>query len=448
MRRRDFIKTAALFGMSAPLLGKAYRIAPPHCIILGAGLAGLSAARILQKKGWEVTILEARNRIGGRVFSHRMAENPSLTCELGAEWIGASHERMIGLCRDLGLKLLDHRFDVSLLRNGVVRAPSAWGLSAEGERALQEFYTKVGNYSEQQNRELDRIDWWTKLRELGLSDEDILLRELNDSTDFGESIRHVSAYAAAAEYSVSSPTDEMDFKVEGGNSRITDALVDRIGLNVIRRGERAQKVVQRNGMVTVSTKDREYTGDACICTLPVASLRKISFEPPLPQSQSDALSQLQYARIVKASVLYAERFWGPDNFSILTDRTSHFYFHSTKNQHGVEGILTSYTIGDKADVIANQQDSAKMDIIANDIRPVHASAPSLAKGIAAYAWQRDPSSEGAYALYRPGQWYQVRPLLAVPHGKVIFAGEHLADAQGFMEGAVTTGEEAALELVR
>ena len=78
-----------------------------------------------------------------------------------------------------------------------------------------------------------------------------------------------------------------------------------------------------------------------------------------------------------------------------------------------------------------------------DLMPVNERAPALARGIASYAWQRDPYTQGAYALYRPGQWFTLRPILQRPHGKVLFAGEHLADWQGFMEGAVVTGEEAA-----
>ena len=89
-----------------------------------------------------------------------------------------------------------------------------------------------------------------------------------------------------------------------------------------------------------------------------------------------------------------------------------------------------------------------MKIIANDLTDFNREAPQMARGIASYAWQRDPFTEGAYALYRPGQWFGIRPILQRPHGKVLFAGEHLADWQGFMEGAVETGEAAAKGLLK
>jgi monoamine oxidase len=88
-----------------------------------------------------------------------------------------------------------------------------------------------------------------------------------------------------------------------------------------------------------------------------------------------------------------------------------------------------------------------MRVITADLVDFDPKAPGLARGIASYAWQRDLYTDGAYALYRPGQWFGIRPILARPHGKVLFAGEHLADWQGFMEGAIETGEAAAAMLI-
>lgn len=84
-----------------------------------------------------------------------------------------------------------------------------------------------------------------------------------------------------------------------------------------------------------------------------------------------------------------------------------------------------------------------MDIVARDLLPFNGRASELTRAIASYAWQRDEFTGRAYVIYRPGQWFGLRPILQRPHGKVLFAGEHLADWQGFMEGAVVTGEEAA-----
>ena len=449
--RRNFLKisgAAALGTLISPNSLFAQR-RKKSCVIIGAGFAGLAAAFKLKNAGWNVTILEARSRFGGRVFSHRIAENPNLICELGAEWVGESHERILSLLKDFGLEKQDHRFSDSLMQNGKVSRPKTWGLSEISKNKLEKLLKSLDNYSDAKLRLMDKQDWWTVLKNLGLSDEELRLRDLADSTDFGESIRFVSGYAAAGEYAISCEHNEMDYKITGGNSRLAEEFVKRIGADSIKLNTLVEEIIQSKGLVTIKTKDAKFTADAVICTVPTASLRKIKFTPALPTVQQKAAESLIYARIIKNSVLYDERFWEADDFSMVTDAASHYYFHSTQKQAGKQGILTAYAIGDKADVLASQDDKRRMEIIAKDLVPFNSNAPNLARGIASYAWQRDEFTKGAYALYRPGQWFGVRDHLLAPHGKVLFAGEHLSDLwQGFMEGAIETGEAAAKSLIR
>jgi monoamine oxidase len=419
-----------------------------QAVIIGSGLGGLAAAYRLKGAGWEVTVLEARNRVGGRVFSHSLPANKDLICELGAEWVGESHERLKSLCSDFKIPLQRHQFDDYLLRNGRVSRPGTWGPSPQARAAFEKMIAGYEKLTTAQQTSLDRIDWWTHLSEIGFTRDDLLLRDLADSTDFGESIRHVSAFAALAEYAESSPKNEMDYKMAGGNSRLVQEFARRVGPENIRTGMKVTEINQRAGIVTVRAGDESFRADACICTAPIASLRKIKFDPPLPSAQAEAAQKLQYARIIKNSVLYENRFWKDENYSMVSDTTSHYYFHSTQNQPGTNGILTAYAIGEKADVLASQDDKRRMDLITRDLVDFNADAPKLAKGIASYAWQRDEYTEGAYAIYRPGQWFGIRPVLARPHQKVLFAGEHIADWQGFMEGAIETGESAADELIK
>jgi monoamine oxidase len=446
--RREFLRRAGLAAVGAPLLfNNTVRARPRHsCVIIGAGLAGLAAAHALRCADWEVTVLEARDRVGGRVFSHSFAEQPDLVCELGGEWVGASHERLQALCREFGVALKDHRFEATLMRDGKVSRPGQWDFSAQAKAAFEKFHQSYQALTARGRVRLDGLDWWTCLEEIGFTPDDLLLRDLQDSTDFGESIRHVSAYAAASEYFESSPANEMDFKMVGGNSSLVHAMVARLGDERVHLNTTVEAIKQRGGRVTVRAGNRTFVADACVCTVPSRVLDRIRFDPPLPAAQRDAAEKLQYARIVKNQVLFAERFWGAEDFSLVSDVTSHYYFHGTQNQPGREGILCSYAIGEKADVLASQSDARRQEIITRDLIPFDESAPRLARAIRSYPWQRDRYTEGAYAIYRPGQWFTLRPLLSQPHGKVLFAGEHLADWQGFMEGAVVTGENAAKAL--
>ena len=445
--RREFLLRAGVAAIGAPLVFSPSVLRRNYsCVVVGAGLSGLAAAHALKQAGWNVTVLDARERIGGRVVSFSFKENPELVCELGGEWVGESHERMKGLCHDFGITLKDHRFAASLMRDGVVKRPGQWDFSPQAKAAFEKFKTSYHSYTQSDRLRLDQYDWWTWLEGIGFTEDDLLLRELQDSTDFGETIRMVSAYAAAAEYFESSPANEMDYKMEGGNSRLVNALAEQVGSSAVRTGMVAEKITQRAGMVTVTASGRDFVADACVCTVPARVLDKITFDPPLPVEHSAAANKLQYARIIKNSLLFRERFWGAEDFSLVSDATSHYYFHSTKNQPGQQGILCSYAIGEKADVLAAQNSTRRSDIITRDLLPLDRRAPELAVNIQSYAWQRDKYTQGAYAFYRPGQWFTLRPILQRPHGKVLFAGEHLADWQGFMEGAVVTGEAAAQAL--
>ena len=473
--RRDFLRS--LGATAVGLVAAPAVVTQPRqksCVVIGAGFAGLSAAYKLKNAGWKVTVLEARARIGGRVYSVRMSPNglalpygqasaDSLICELGAEWVGESHERIKALCHDFGIPLQKHQFEDHLLRDGRVYRPGDWGFSPQAKTAFEKLIAGYEKLTPLAKTKLDKYDWWTYLEKIGFSADDLRLRDLMDSTDFGESIRHVSAFAALAEYAESSPHNEMDYKMTGGNSRLGEEFAKRIGRENIRLLSQVENISQRNGTVIVKTfnvlpkgpdlvppidmRETIYA-DAVICTVPINSLLKIGFDPPLPPAQQDAAERLTYARICKNSVLYDERFWKAENFSMVSDVTSHYYFHSTQNQPGKQGILTSYAIGEKADVLASQSEQRRMRIIANDLVDFDKDAPKLARGIASYAWQRDEFTDGAYALYKPGQWFGIRPILARPHGKVLFAGEHIADWQGFMEGAIDTGEAAAAALIR
>jgi monoamine oxidase len=291
--------------------------------------------------------------------------------------------------------------------------------------------------------ELDKYDWWRYLVNNGCDGMDLDLRELLDSTDFGESIRHVSAFAALAEYAESSEKNEMDYKIRGGNGSLAVKLAERIGMENILLEHGVSKVEQTNTGVQVTCGNGKiFKADKLICAIPTFSLRKIQWLPGLPKEKRDAINALQYARINKHPVLFNERFW-PEDMDMVTDLPAHYFYHATKNQAGKKGVLISYTIGDKAAVTANQDDAYHMATIAQALKPGFGDIQNKVEKQWNYYWGNDEFSKGAYALYGPGQWFTVKPILAKPYMNTYFAGEHIADWQGFMEGAINTGEEAA-----
>ncbi|HEX4065774.1 MAG TPA: FAD-dependent oxidoreductase [Acidobacteriaceae bacterium] len=452
--RRSFLAGAGLAACGLSMRAQLLRSAKPQhsCVIVGAGLAGLTAAYRLSTAGWKVTVLEARNRAGGRAWSYRFAQAPELSCEMGGEWIGKDHKQILALTRELNVGLEPHAYRVWLLQHDQMHAPGSWNFSEQSRAAWKSFMEQYKKYDDHDKRKLDEYDWWTWLGKIGMTDQDRRIREIMDSTDYGESIREVSAFVAADEYVDTdyinpNNTDEMDYHVRGGNSELVNTLVSRLPAGSVRLNSAVTSITQNAGKVTAATATESFTADACIFAAPSSVLNSIRFEPALSPFKSLAADELQYGRIIKTQMLFDKRFWPADEFSLMSDETSHQYYHSTLGQAGTKGILCSYACGDKADVLAAQSKPDRQAQLMRDLAAVSPDAKAALIDSFDHPWQLDPWVHGAYAIYRPGQWFRIRPLLEEPHGKVLFAGEHIADWQGFMEGAVSTGEIAAQHLL-
>ena len=447
--RRQFIKDVALTGtglaVTSSSVGNFFIPSPSRVIIIGAGFAGLASANYLLKKKVDFVILEARNRIGGRVFSHVMDEKENLVVELGAEWVGNSHHRLQELCIDFGLELINNQFDSHLIYKGQYYKPNEWDYSEEWKTKFSSIINNYDKLTKPQKERIDKMDWWRFLVENGCEGRDLDLRELLDSTDFGESIRHVSAYAALSEYAESSEKNEMDLKIKGGNSMLAKKIAEKIGMDKIKLQCPVNRIVQntKGGVKVYCENGQVFTGDKIICTAPTFAVKKIKWEPGLPTDQLNAMNELQYARINKNPLLFTERFWKEEGFDMVTDQSPHYFYHATKNQSSKKGVLISYSIGEKAAVVANQNDDWKTNMILQTLQPHFGDIKPYLEKQANYYWGNDQFSHGAYALYGKGQWFGVRPILQRSHIHTHFAGEHLADWQGFMEGAIETGEDAA-----
>src|SRR5215213_6500174 len=161
--RRNFLKTLAATAAGVVLAPAVFtQRRQKTCVVIGAGFAGLAAAYKLKNAGWNVTVLETRDRIGGRVFSHKFA-GTDLVCELGAEWVGESHERLKALCADFKIPLQKHQFDDYLLQNGKVSRPGSWGFSPKARVAFEKMIAAYEKLTPLQKVRLDRTDWWTHL---------------------------------------------------------------------------------------------------------------------------------------------------------------------------------------------------------------------------------------------------------------------------------------------
>ena len=228
------------------------------------------------------------------------------------------------------------------------------------------------------------------------------------------------------------------------NALAKNAGQDKIKLEhtvtVVSQSKKKIKVTCANGAT--------FEADRLICAIPTFAMSKIKWEPGFSSAKNDALDQLQYCRIVKTSMMFSERFWKDESFDMMTDTLGHYFFHSSKLQEGKKGILTSYTIGDKAYVISKMTKEKKMKELANCLQPIFGNVSPMMNDLISYYWGGDSISQGAYAIYDTAQWFSHRNELIAKSGNIYFAGEHLAEWQGFMEGALVSGMDAAKAVMK
>ncbi len=420
-----------------------------NIIILGAGLAGLSAASILKKRGFNVTILEARERLGGRVWTQTIDERENLTVEMGGEWIGKDHKRMIALCKKFNLKLIDHQLPTNLIYQQQFYKHGTWNLSDKGKIVFENILFSWNTLTKEEKRKFDRIDFWHYLINNDLPKADINLLELQEMIHFGENIRYLSAQyvmdTIADDPNINYMTETDAHRVKGGNNQIIEGLVKEIGIEHIFLGHIATDIIQQKDSVDVICKNgTRWKGNKLICTLPTFSILQLNWDPLIPKDQYATFNTLNYSRTLKTSVLYTNRFWSEDKFEVMTDTLTHYIYHSTNGQKGTKGVLTSYATGDNGFVLSHYNEKQKVQEMNIALSVAFPTVEKKAEKVIDYYWGDDPYTMGGFAIFEKNQWNKAfQSKLKKPHEHVLFAGEHTADEQGYMEGALESGEKAA-----
>jgi monoamine oxidase len=450
----------------------------PGVVIVGAGIAGLTAGWRLHQAGLPVHILEAQDRIGGRMYSIRDHFADGQVAELGGELIDSGHQALRGLAAELEIELDDlHEIETAESElwhfGGAPRSEAeivaAWGPAAARIQAdlaalrLPDEWPWVTWDAPAGAESLDRMSLaeWLSATEL-----DSWFRALLDTGFTSQYGREAGEQSALNLHTMIDPTPdhfhiygESDerFHVQGGNDRIPRALAERLE-PVIDRGTRLDAVrLTPAGRYELSV-DRGGTAgtlhaDHLILALPFTLLRRVDLDLELPAVKRRAIAELGYGTNAKLMMGFQQRSWRTQHGhagTVITDRPFQVTWETSRGQAGAAGILTNFTGGDAG--LRLGEGSA-----ADRAREVTGSLEGLFPGIEAahdasravrFHWPTHPWTEGSYACYLPGQWTGLAGAEGMPVGRLHFAGEHTSlDAQGYMEGGCESGERAAAEVL-
>ena len=335
LTRREFI-----FSMSAAFVsGKVFGQTRRRVIVLGAGLSGLSSAFELVQKGFEVTVLEARNRIGGRVVTLREPFKDNQSVELGGELIGDGYKRFLNYAKQFDIKFeevssaIGTGGSVTNLQKGIgtsailkgeiypagsILDANPYNLSADEAKDLpptiliKHIVAMASEVRANPSKlfEFDQMSLAEALRKRGVSGE--MIRLMNISLNYN-SIETVSAGGILWESRRRISAGTKAIKIIGGNDLIPQALFEnsvKSGAKVV-LDARVKQISQDENSVKVSFLQKGKTltleADKIICTIPFSVLREVEFSPALPETKAKAIRDLAYTRITKV-FLHRPRF--------------------------------------------------------------------------------------------------------------------------------------------
>jgi monoamine oxidase len=432
-------------------------------LVAGAGLAGLAAARDLAAMGAGVTVIDGRDRTGGRVWTIRDGFVEHQHAEAGGDLINGEQHEIQTLARELGLKT------TRILKSGFAFVrEDASGRPRVARRQASNGWDRLGHSLSDLGHRYRLIEqrWDSPIAaDLGgrtvaaWLDEIRADRELRATAaglrDFfladPEELSLIAMVDQFASMEEDQPSTWTTYRIEGGNDRLTHALAKPLS-DRMRLETELVAISQRGRQVRATVKQGRATAqinaDYCVLALPATAIRRIPITPPLPAQQHEAIARLQYGHATKSLLQFTKRFWRapgrPRAFGSPIPIGA--AWEGNEEQPGRPGILTLLAGGSASDYTQAlvARDGIGRLIEALDFLGARTASLVASKQI---VWESDPWARGGYAYFDPAFDPALRPWLARPADRLFFAGEHTSVRwQGYMNGAVESGRRAAAEI--
>lgn len=462
--RRNFLATASA-ALAATLLPSSAMAKSRRFIVIGAGLSGLAAADLLETLGHEVLVLEARERVGGRVWSLDAVPGSP---EGGANIIGPNYGRTIRLARHHGLELVApaRGTGLGLMIDGQIIDREKWATSSlntlpEGLREVTP--DRLAGVLMGDNPLRTSTQWLEqRMSEQDLSAADFFrgqglddraLGWINANNSYGNRLEDTSLlglYAANAGILRAMAWRQPALETSGGNQRIPEAMAAALK-SPIHLGSRVAAVVHGESDVQVITdSDQRFYADAAICTLPLPAMARLQFQPGLDVSWQAALQRIEYHKVSQLHLLAAAPFWEE------TEQPASWWTNGllgrifTRTQPNAAGgyNMTVWINGDACDLIDAMSETAAIETIVAELEGAIPGARGRLEPAALVRWALDPDSGGAWALWPPASIHELAAAVRRAHGRVFFAGEHTGQSYSGMEAALESAERAVLEALR
>jgi monoamine oxidase len=481
LSRRTFLKRSIA---SLPALGvNPFRIltagifsipkaaAPKKVVVIGAGLAGLTAAFELMRAGHDVTVLEARSRPGGRVYTLRDQFPDGLYVEAGAIDFNRSYTQLLSYAKEFQLatveipdtekQVLFARGKRLVIQRGI-EPPWPFALTTEernlGKSGLEDKYLvplrrEVGNpldprWPAPSLAPYDRLTVEQFLRTRGVSEDGVALLKLDL---YGEDYSQLSALETLADEAFLFSGDK-PMMFSGGNDLLPKAFADRLA-DRIQYASAVTRIAQDARKVRVSiansAQEQQIEADRVVVTIPFSVLRTIELDSSVSSQKRKVIDNLHYESVMRVYLQTQTRFWAAhkEDGAAYTDLPIGAIVDHTCIQPGIRGILEAQMYGPKAANAKSMDPDERLKFAARHMERVHPGMAQSYESGRSVAWDNDdPWSRGGWCDHAPGEMMAFYPLAAASEGRMHFAGEHTSPIPGTMEGAILSGQRAAREI--
>jgi monoamine oxidase len=439
-------------------------------VVVGAGLAGLTAARELAGAGLDVQVLEARDRVGGRTLNHSVGERPEDVVELGGQWVGPTQLEVLALVEELGLGTYPTHAEGKNLfeidRGKVKRysgtipmlGPLVMADYGRADLRLKRLIKKVSAEAPWEAPNAEKLDeqtfasWIRGAARTKVAREAVAMAcHAVFAVEPSElSLLHVLFYAASSggwDDLLDTEGGAQQDRIVGGSQlislRMAEELGDRIRLSTPVRGIRTESDAVIAG---------EVSARRAIVAVPPALAGRIEYDPPLPGPRDQLTQRMPMGSVIKTMAIYDEPFWRADGLSgqaLSIPGPAQVVFDNTP-ANGSPGVLLGFLEARDARVLGRVSEAERREAVVAGHARMFGPRAAKPSGWAEKDWTAEPYTRGCYAgVLGPGAWTAYGTWLREPVDRIHWAGTETATRwMGYFDGAVQSGKRAAAEVMR
>ncbi len=439
-------------------------------VIVGAGLSGLAAARALASR-YDVVVLEARDRVGGRTVGHTFANG--ITVEMGGQWIGPAHTEMLRLVDDLGLGTFptyDDGDGLTILDGARHRWDGAsLGLPAHSEDEIERLHRLIDGLAE--SVPLDAP--WNALGAAELDQQTVeswvaattsdpvaraYFRVLTPAVFSAEThdvpwlyfLFYVKS-GGSLDYLITTTGGAQELRVVGGSHRISTAMAAALPADSLLLRSPVHRIRQDRDAVRVSHSGGDVVAQRAIVTLPPALAGGLAYEPALTGHRDALTRAFPMGSVIKVQVVYDEPWWRTDGLSgqviSFDDPVATTFDNSPADGGG--GVLLAFVEGEHARRLGRLGLGERRDTVTGCLERFFGPRVRDSREYAELDWSTEEFTRGCYGGHPGiGVLTNFGSQLREPQGRIHWAGAETSDvSSGYMDGAIRSGLRAAAEVV-